>query len=360
MTREINIPSPLNDLIAIADEASFRRLLFLELKRSERTGAGFLLLVLTGGNGAIEKLGIPLTKAFRETDFTGWYELESSLGVICTSLNGASQSAIKSALTTRIADLLARHLHPDQIQQVELAFHFFPEEEETGPIDTRSTRVLHPDRRDKQLSQKLSAAVKRATDIVGSLMALVVLSPVFLIISAGIKLTSSGPVFFRQKRLGKEGVDFTFLKFRSMYVANDPLIHREYTQNLIRGSANSTTRVFKIQNDPRVTCFGRFLRISSLDELPQFINVLSGTMSLVGPRPPIQYEYDCYKLWHRRRVHEAKPGMTGVWQVNGRSRTTFDEMVRMDLQYIRDRSFWYDLKILFKTPFAVISRDGAY
>ena len=113
-------------------------------------------------------------------------------------------------------------------------------------------------------------------------------------------------------------------------------------------------------NDPRVTPLGRFLRKTSLDELPQFINVLKGDMSLVGPRPPIPYEFENYDTWHRRRVLEAKPGITGLWQVMGRSRTTFDEMVRLDLQYIRDQSFWLDLKILVKTPVAVLSGSGAY
>ena len=145
-----------------------------------------------------------------------------------------------------------------------------------------------------------------------------------------------------------------------MYVANDSRIHQEFTQNLIRGGGNNPNGVYKIQKDPRITRFGRILRASSLDELPQFINVLWGTMSLVGPRPPIPYEFECYQLWHRRRILEAKPGITGLWQVQGRSRTTFDDMVRMDLQYIRERSLWIDFVILAKTPFAIIGGRGAY
>jgi lipopolysaccharide/colanic/teichoic acid biosynthesis glycosyltransferase len=192
------------------------------------------------------------------------------------------------------------------------------------------------------------------------LSALLVLSPVFLLISAAIKITSAGPVFFRQQRLGKSGVAFTFLKFRSMIVANDSWIHREFSQNLIRGRVDSPAGIYKIQKDPRVTPLGRMLRATSLDELPQFINVLRGKMSLVGPRPPIPYEYECYQLWHRRRILDAKPGITGKWQIQGRSRTTFDDMVRMDLQYIRERSIWTDLSILLKTPFAVIGGHGAY
>jgi lipopolysaccharide/colanic/teichoic acid biosynthesis glycosyltransferase len=174
-----------------------------------------------------------------------------------------------------------------------------------------------------------------------------------------IKLTSRGQVFFKQRRVGQFGQEFTFIKFRSMVVNNDPDIHRKYVEALIQNKAGGNGE-FKIKNDPRVTPIGRFLRRTSLDELPQFLNTLKGDMSLVGPRPPIPYEMEKYALWHRRRVLEAKPGITGIWQVHGRSRTTFDEMVRMDLRYIRNRSFWLDLKLLLKTPYAVLKGNGAY
>jgi lipopolysaccharide/colanic/teichoic acid biosynthesis glycosyltransferase len=118
--------------------------------------------------------------------------------------------------------------------------------------------------------------------------------------------------------------------------------------------------VFKLTNDPRITPIGRLLRRTSLDELPQFLNVLKGQMSLVGPRPPIPYEVDCYEAWHKRRLLTVKPGITGLWQVKGRSRTTFDEMVRLDLQYARTWSLWLDLKIILKTPGAMVSGDGAH
>jgi lipopolysaccharide/colanic/teichoic acid biosynthesis glycosyltransferase len=147
-----------------------------------------------------------------------------------------------------------------------------------------------------------------------------------------------------------------------MHVNNDAKIHQEYVSKLIRGDAapNGESGVFKITNDPRVYSVGQFLRNSSFDELPQFFNVLKGEMSLVGPRPPIPYELEAYDLWHRRRVLEAKPGITGLWQVKGRSSTTFDEMVRLDLQYARSWSLWLDFRILLATPRAVFSRKGAY
>jgi lipopolysaccharide/colanic/teichoic acid biosynthesis glycosyltransferase len=187
-----------------------------------------------------------------------------------------------------------------------------------------------------------------------------------LLVALLIKITSPGPVLFRQKRLGFLGKPFTFLKFRSMKVDSDHSIHRQYVTKLINGSKgavnNGTAKqpVYKITNDPRVTWLGRFLRKSSLDELPQFFNVLSGDMSLVGPRPPIPYEYDIYKRWHCRRVLEVKPGITGLWQVNGRSRTIFNEMVRLDLTYVRTWSLWLDMKILLRTPWAVVSTKGGH
>ena len=191
-------------------------------------------------------------------------------------------------------------------------------------------------------------------------------APLFLAIAVAIKLTSKGPVFFRQQRIGHFGKPFVFVKFRSMYLNNDPKIHLDYIRQLISGKAEKQPSngngkgVYKLTADPRVTRVGAFLRKTSLDELPQLINVLRGEMSLVGPRPPIPYEVDTYQTWHRRRVLEAKPGITGLWQVSGRSRVGFDEMVRLDVRYAMQRSFWLDLKILLLTPRAVILGDGAY
>ena len=177
-----------------------------------------------------------------------------------------------------------------------------------------------------------------------------------------MKLKSEGPVFFKQPRVGQFGKPFMMLKFRTMNVNADHSIHKAFVSQLIKGAsvaASAGDAPFKIQNDPRVTPIGRFLRKSSFDELPQFWNVLRGEMSLVGPRPPLDYEVDEYKRWHYRRVLEAKPGITGLWQVSGRSRTTFDEMVRLDLRYARNCSAWTDIKILLATPRAVISGKGA-
>ena len=207
--------------------------------------------------------------------------------------------------------------------------------------------------------------LKRPLDIVGSLIGLIVVSPLMLITSLAIKLSSPGPVIFKQTRLGRRGIRFPFYKFRSMYVENDDRCHREFVTGLIEGKhelLNQGDRdrpFFKIKNDHRITPVGKIIRRFSIDELPQFFNVLKGEMSLVGPRPPIPYEVEKYKPWHLRRILEIKPGITGLWQVEGRSRTSFDEMVRLDLRYLMNWSFWLDIKILFKTIKAVIETKGA-
>jgi lipopolysaccharide/colanic/teichoic acid biosynthesis glycosyltransferase len=349
------------------DEVLFNTLLSMERKRSERTGAAFLFVVIRLGridrlrrSDSFEQIRMALAAATRETDLTGWYRYRVDIGMIFTALNGTSRAVTQSAIGSKIRRLLSQFLTPAEVNDTEVTFHFFPDTDSSGEEDHSSRDNLYTDRRNARASRKTFTVIKRTTDIVFSLAALLILSPLFLIISLLLKMTSAGPVFYRQRRLGEFGVAFTFLKFRSMYVANDSKIHQDFTQNLIRGSAGNSNGIFKIQKDPRITDFGRILRATSLDELPQFINVLMGQMSLVGPRPPIPYEVDCYQLWHRRRILEARPGITGLWQVNGRSRTSFDEMVRMDLQYIKKRSLWIDLKILLKTPYAMVAGRGAY
>ena len=170
-------------------------------------------------------------------------------------------------------------------------------------------------------------------------------------------------MLFRQARVGQMAKPFTMLKFRTMRVNADHALHHEFVTKFIRSSAQlhpaGRKALFKLTNDPRVTPLGRILRKTSLDELPQLWNVLRGDMSLVGPRPPLAYEVEQYRPWHWRRVLDAKPGLTGLWQVSGRSRTTFDEMVRLDLRYVRTCSLWTDIKILLATPRAVISGKGA-
>lgn len=206
---------------------------------------------------------------------------------------------------------------------------------------------------------------KRLLDLMCSCIGIIIFLPLMLFIGMSIKLTSNGPILFKQKRLGYLGRSFTFLKFRTMKVNNDENIHKDYVKKLINGKNEEVNRgskerpLYKIENDPRITFIGSFLRKTSLDELPQLFNVLEGSMSLVGPRPPIHYEVENYQNWHLRRILQVKPGITGLWQVSGRSITTFNEMVRMDLQYAENQRLSTDIKIILKTFAALINFRGA-
>ncbi len=215
----------------------------------------------------------------------------------------------------------------------------------------------------EETKQTFYLMAKRILDFCIAFVLILISAPLMLIIAIGIKLTSKGPVFFTQERVGKGGKSFTFVKFRTMIPNADNSIHRDYMNKLIRGEAeghqdNENAPLFKLKNDPRITEFGHFLRRTSLDEIPQLVNVLTGSMSLVGPRPPIPYEVQEYNSWHLQRL-SVKPGVTGLWQVSGRSRTTFEEMVRLDIQYIENRSLLTDVKILFQTIPATLNTKTA-
>jgi lipopolysaccharide/colanic/teichoic acid biosynthesis glycosyltransferase len=353
--------------MGIAAEAEFKRMLRLERRRSERTGSRFALMLIDMedpgsqiGAETMEAVGAAIAGQMRETDIVGWYR-NSVLGVILTTLNGANRRILESVVVERTRKVLLLQPAVAQLQHIWITCHIFPDDQDVGDWEVRRQRVFSDDESENRFtSDKYSSITKRAIDVGGSIAFLLVLSWLFLLIAVLIKLTSKGPVLFRQQRIGQFGKEFTFLKFRSMHVNSDSAIHREYIRKLIAHELENGDGTYKITNDPRVTGFGRLLRKASLDELPQFLNVLRGEMSLVGPRPPIPYEFEQYSLWHRRRIFEAKPGITGLWQIAGRSRTTFDEMVRMDLRYIRQQSIWLDIKILCKTPFAVFRGDGAY
>lgn len=206
--------------------------------------------------------------------------------------------------------------------------------------------------------------LKRVSDIIISAIALILLAPVWLIISLLIKSDSRGPILFRQERVGMDGRIFLCYKFRTMRSGASDEVHREAYRKNIEGAdeanaGDEQTPVFgKVRDDPRITKAGRWLRRSSLDELPQLLNVLTGDMSIVGPRPPIPYEVEEYDIRHRKRL-DMKPGITGLWQVSGRSRLTFEEMVRIDLYYIENWSLWLDLKIILLTLPAMLRGDGA-
>ena len=205
---------------------------------------------------------------------------------------------------------------------------------------------------------------KRVVDVIFSLLVLTLGLPFFLLLASLIKLTSEGPVLFVQQRVGIDGKPFRFYKFRTMTVDNSDISHRDFAADFITGKemdsrAEMERPVYKLKSDPRVTSIGRFLRRTSLDELPQFINVLRGEMTVVGPRPPVIYELPHYKEWHRGRLL-VKPGLTGLWQVSGRSTVPFDEMVMLDLYYIENWSLSLDLKIIMRTVPVMVFGTGAY
>jgi undecaprenyl-phosphate galactose phosphotransferase len=207
----------------------------------------------------------------------------------------------------------------------------------------------------------LSWMVKKNLDRIIAFFLLIFLLPIFLGIAIGIKITSRGPVIYKQKRIGKDGREFTFYKFRSMFMNTDDSNHREFVKKVWfnKESNLNAQDIYRITNDPRVFKFGRFIRKTSLDELPQLYNVLKGEMSLVGPRPCMPFEWDMYEEWHKNRMN-ILPGCTGLWQALGRATVSFDEMVILDLYYISNMTLWLDLKIIFKTIPVIIFGKGGY
>jgi exopolysaccharide biosynthesis polyprenyl glycosylphosphotransferase len=201
-------------------------------------------------------------------------------------------------------------------------------------------------------SDSLALAAKRAFDLFEAAVALLVLAPVFLVVAVAIRLESPGPIFFRQRRVGVYGREFNLYKFRSMYQDAEARLESLRARNEVSGP------VFKMRDDPRVTRVGRFIRRASIDELPQFWNVLRGEMSVVGPRPPLPSEVKQYERWQLRRL-SVKPGITCTWQVSGRSQISFEQWMELDLRYIDSWSLWQDVKILARTIPAVLTGRGA-
>lgn len=355
---------------SILDEAIFRRMIAVERKRTERSRQPFLLLLLDTGNflpsdrngHVLSQVLTVLSRLTRETDVTGWYKTRSVIGVMFTEICIDERGSILSTVMNRVSEALRHDLTIRNFSQISISLHVFPENWDQDA--TQGNLAFYPDLIRRNQAQSTARIIKRLIDVLGSLAALALGAPILLLVALLVKLSSKGPILFRQERLGQFGKTFTFLKFRSMYANNNHKIHEEFMKNVIKGKhdgrTDDTSKVaYKMTKDPRITKIGSFLRRTSLDELPQFINVLKGDMSLVGPRPPIAYECEEYDIWHRRRILEVKPGITGLWQIKGRSRIPFDEMVRLDLQYAQTWSLWLDIKILLQTPRALFS-DTAF
>jgi lipopolysaccharide/colanic/teichoic acid biosynthesis glycosyltransferase len=353
-------PSADNDALPdnLLSRAEFLRIVQREKRRTDRSHSALSLVLLEvdashagAGALALERLQAMV----RETDYAAAIDDDS----VAVLLPDTGEAGLDSFLAKVAVERLAHVSSVVGATYPDASFEKLVAERMGTP---RSRHAL--DQEPTAVTAKPGYPTKRALDVVGSIAALILLSPLFLIVAALIKLTSPGPVIFRQQRIGQGGVPFTFYKFRSMRVGNDDRVHREFVASLIDGKPTSGEVAgaggqFKMKADPRVTRIGRFIRKTSIDEIPQFWNVLKGDMSLVGPRPPVPYEADRYKAWHRRRIFDLKPGLTGIWQVEGRSRVSFDDMVRMDLRYLRESSLSFDLKILVKTVSVVVFCEGA-
>jgi len=340
---------------------NFAEAVHRETRRSERSGAPLSIVRYAIDGGAagdtlhFERLLGILQSSMRETDFLGHISSDT-LVILCPDTDAAGARGLVAKLAPAVADM------PVLPATATFPEHLF--ESLAGSSSAAEALQLFT-APEAPVDRNGDYALKRSLDVVGALLALLLFGPVMLTVALIVRLTSRGPIIFRQKRLGKGGVPFTFYKFRSMVVNVDDKIHREFVANLIRGgqgpapTTEGDAATYKMKADPRVTRIGRLIRMTSIDELPQLFNVLKGDMSMVGPRPPIPYEAAHYEPWHLRRILIAKPGITGLWQVEGRSRVTFSEMVRMDLRYIRQCSLALDLKILAKTIVVVLRCSGA-
>jgi lipopolysaccharide/colanic/teichoic acid biosynthesis glycosyltransferase len=349
--------------------AEFSRRLLSECARTDRSGREFSLLVFHGE--ATPAMLRTLGERIRVTDEIGWLS-QRRLGILLPDTLAPGAQHIRRDLCTRLSP---------RAPGIRCSVYTYPtdwlddgaigERERVGEEDARPVEAmerLHRPGAGSSPEPAVQAPLpphlplwKRVMDMVGALLALVVLSPLMLAVALAVRLSSPGPVIFRQERIGSRGRPFLMFKFRTMRVDAGEDVHRLFVQALIRGEAGcGNGGEFKLRNDPRITPIGGFLRRWSLDELPQLLNVLRGEMSLVGPRPDPCYARAAYRPWYHRRTLTARPGITGLWQVEGRSRVTFEEMVRMDLRYGHSLSVRNDLRILTRTLRAVLSRHGAY
>ena len=356
----------INTMGVIHSSDSFRIILERERARSERTGHIFSLVIfgINHGKGTdtalLEHLGNVLVQKVRMSDDVGWYE-EGRIGTLLpgTSAEGAWQ----------FIDIIKKKIGEAE-SSLNCTVYSYPHLSNGSGIrgktsEEQETRLNHMSSLDvtanfPPVASSIGTSVKpleilfarpipiwkRLADFSGALLLLIILSPLFLLIPLFIKIVSPGSAFYRQERIGYQGRRFTLWKFRTMHVNNDATGHKQYLGHLIEGDAPMA----KLDDglDPRIIPFGKFLRNSYLDELPQLINVLLGDMSLVGPRPCLPYEAEKYLQWHTRRF-DTLPGMTGLWQVSGKNRLTFKEMIRLDIRYSRKMSPWLDARILLLT-----------
>jgi lipopolysaccharide/colanic/teichoic acid biosynthesis glycosyltransferase len=355
----------------VFDEDIFKDTVTRERKRTERSGLAMVMLLIGVQDGRCEDapalfagVANALSAIKSDIDILGWFQRQSLMGLIVPEIDSASLAGACERLEAEFRKEVAGRIDGDLAERLTIRLRVYPEPQRLGEEDLQNVDpFLYPELHADQRAISNFQMLKRGMDILGSLLLLIMLSPLLLAVAGLVKLSSRGPVIFRQVRIGQMMKPFMICKFRTMYADADHGIHHDYVSWFINSSGKTREKeknaFFKMTNDPRITPIGHILRKTSIDELPQLWNVLRGEMSLVGPRPPLWYELQQYKPWHRHRVLEAKPGITGLWQVTGRSRTTFDDMVRLDLRYARGRSLWTDIKILLATPAAVIRGKGA-
>lgn len=332
--------------IGIHRSSVFRALLAHERSRADREGSSFSLLVLDvsalNGNGdGVQVVTKVVQVQTRSIDEAGWLDARS-IGVLlpATGQDGGRKFA------ARLFKLL-----PPALSRVPWTVYTYPDQWiRTGEGEDGEESPTPP----KTVQTVFTTAMpvwKRVMDILGSSILLVVLSPLFLLLAIYIKLVSPGKVLFKQQRVGYGGRQFTFLKFRTMSENNDCQQHKEHLKELIKNA--EPMEKLDGGNDPRIIPGGKVLRKACLDELPQLVNVLKGEMSLVGPRPCIPYEADEYLRWHTHRF-DIVPGMTGLWQVSGKNKLTFEQMIRLDIEYATHLSLFQDFKILLLTGPAIV------
>jgi lipopolysaccharide/colanic/teichoic acid biosynthesis glycosyltransferase len=348
-------------------QSYFRTMLNFEIRRTERSKKPFLLVLISINETIIntldritlEKFRQTMDKITRETDIKGWYREHKTIGIVYTDISENNRDLILKKVKDGLKSVFGHSIRHNAF----IKTFIYPEDlGKEGVRESVDSLDTLPDHTPSTPSQMVAQSAKRAIDIIGSFVGIIIFSPALIIIPIIIKLTSRGPIFFKQNRVGRNGQTFKMLKFRSMYTNNDASLHKQFMKDFIKnqGAVNSETKIFKMVKDPRVTPIGKIIRKTSLDEIPQFFNVLFGNMSLVGPRPAIPYETKEYDAWHKRRFLGVKPGITGFWQVYGRSTTAFDAMIRMDIHYCRNWTPAMDLKLLFKTPFSLFTAKGAY
>jgi lipopolysaccharide/colanic/teichoic acid biosynthesis glycosyltransferase len=351
----------------------FQAILGRERARSDRTGGRLSLIIFDMGDRNTDQtaafcLAHVLTQRMRSIDEVGWFDTWR-LGIVLpdTPAEGASKLAndicekftIKNKMASPIFKIYTypsdwlpgfKDNPPNHPSVKTDPYGNVPPTAQSGKAKILNCNSLME--RLEPLLVKQMPAWKRGTDILGSVFGLVLLFPVFLLISIVIKIVSPGPVFFKQKRVGYLGKPFNCLKFRTMHPNANSFAYEQHLSECI----NSDNPFKKLDDDDsRIMPFGKLLRKTSLDEVPQLLNVLRGEMSLVGPRPDVPYSVQCYTQWHHKRF-DAFPGLTGLWQASGKNGTTFKEMIRLDITYIQQISFWLDLKILLKTVHVIITQ----